>query len=171
MNYVFQTVPLDQLRLCHGLLTAFSDPIDRHHALKLGASAVIVAELSEQCLLGIAEERRQLAIWTRNQGSTVRLVRYKGASTMRGALNADISNAADRTRSAVPLLSPALAAPPNAPRRAPPGSPLARAARGGGCVDVGALSHRCATGRELSWFCHCYRGAASSRAGSAAMTA
>jgi len=99
MIYIFQVVPLDQLRLYHGLLTAFDDPIDRYNALKVGACAVLVAELSEQCRLGIAEEKRRLVIWTRNQRSAVRLVRYKGASSMRGAMNADISNAADRARS------------------------------------------------------------------------
>ena len=98
MNYAFQIVPADDLTLYHKLLNGIEAPVDRHQALKLGACAVLVASLSEQCVAGIAEEKRQLAVWVRNQRSVVRVVRFKGSSKYRGALNADISNASDRAR-------------------------------------------------------------------------
>ncbi|MCP9796198.1 hypothetical protein [Cyanobium sp. Lug-B] len=99
MGYAFQVVPFNELLSSSNELSRLEKPLDRHQALKVGACSIIVIDHSDQCISGISEEKRCLAAWVRNQRSAVRSVRYKGASSMRGALNADISNASDRTKS------------------------------------------------------------------------
>ncbi len=99
MGYAFQVVPFNALLSSSNELSRLEKPLDRHQALKVGACSIIVIDHSNQCISGISEEKRCLAAWVRNQRSAVRYVRYKGASSMRGALNADISNASDRAKS------------------------------------------------------------------------
>lgn len=99
MAYSFQVVPIERFKLLNAELDRLVAPIERYQALRVGACSILLLEVSEECLNGIGEEKRRLASWVRNQRSSVRYVRYKGASKMRGALNADISNASDSARS------------------------------------------------------------------------
>ena len=104
MGYSFQVVPIQKLKRIEGDLGRLVDPIDRFQALRLGACCLLATDLSEQCLNGIASEKRCLNTWARNQRSMVRFVRYKGSSRMRGAMNADISNAVDSARNTLEWL-------------------------------------------------------------------
>jgi hypothetical protein len=98
MGYSFQVVPYEEFKQFSAELNQLESPIERYQALRVGACCILLAETSKQCLGGITEEKRRLAIWVRNQRSVIRNVRYKGASKMRGALNADISNASDTAK-------------------------------------------------------------------------
>ena len=104
MGYSFQVVPIQKIKRIEADLGRLVDPIDRFQALRLGACCLLATDLSEQCLNGIASEKRCLNTWARNQRSMVRFVRYKGSSRMRGAMNADISNAVDSARNTLEWL-------------------------------------------------------------------
>ena len=104
MGYNFQVVPLDDLKLFSKLLSTINKPIDRHAALRLGACSLIVIDFARQCLNGIAEEKRCLAIWGRNQRSSIRFIRGKGSSNTRALANASISNQMDAARNTLDWL-------------------------------------------------------------------
>jgi hypothetical protein len=108
MGYSFQVVPIERFKLLCNELDGLAPPIERYQALRVGACSILLSEVSEECLNGIGEEKRRLANWVRNQRSSVRYLRYKGASKMRGALNADISNASDSAKSQLEWLREAL---------------------------------------------------------------
>lgn len=86
------------------ILETFQEPVDRHHALQFGACCLVVIRSADDCLAGIAEEKRELNCWVRDQRASVRNLRYKGASKHRAAANAAISNAADQARNTLDWL-------------------------------------------------------------------
>ena len=90
MGYAFQVVPLEKLKQLGKELEALEAPCERQQALRVGACCVLINTTAEECIRNISEEKRRLTIWTRNQRSMVRFVRYKGSSSMRGAMNAGI---------------------------------------------------------------------------------
>jgi len=104
VEYRFRVVPLDELQTYSAILETFDAPVDHHHALQLGACCLVVIRSAQNCLSGIAQEKRELACWVRDQRASVRSLRYKGASKHRAAANAEISNAADRARNTLDWL-------------------------------------------------------------------
>jgi hypothetical protein len=98
MGYPFTVIPIGDLELFYRQLEILPPPIERQQALKLASCCLLVIQRADECLSGISEEKRCLAIWVRNQRASVRSYRFKGSSRYRGAMNADISNAADNAK-------------------------------------------------------------------------
>ena len=98
MGYGFQVVPLRDFEQHRQRLQRLPAAIDRPSALVAAAGALLLQDAAECCLAGVADEKRQLAIWVRQGRMGVRLIRGQGSSNQRAWAQAALSNAADQAR-------------------------------------------------------------------------